>query len=91
VRGQQLPQYFFQHSIRFFQRVMIPKSDYAKSHRFEPDCSLSIAHSLLGVLAAVQFYDQFSFKADEINDIRRYRMLSPKLESAEVAILQMQP
>ncbi len=91
MRGQQLPQYFFQHSIRFFQRVMVPKPDYAKTHRFKTRCSLSIAHSLLGMLAAVQFNYQFSLKADEINDVRRNRMLSPKLESAEVAILQMQP
>ena len=91
MRGQQLPQYFFQHSIRLFQRVIVPKPDNAKPHRFKPSCSLSIAHSLLGMLAAVQFHDQFSLKADEVNDVRRDRMLSPKLESADVAILQMQP
>ena len=91
MRGQQLPQYFFQHSIRLFQRVMVPKPDHPKTHRFQTGCSLSIVHNLLGMLAAVQFHDQFLLKADEINDVRRDRMLSPKLESAEVAILQMQP
>jgi hypothetical protein len=91
VRGHQLPQYFFQHSIRSFQRVIVPKPNYAKPHRFETPCSFSIARSLLDMLAAIQLHYQFSFKADEINDVRRYRMLSPKLKSAEVAILQMQP
>ena len=91
MRGQQLPQYFFQHSIRLFQRIVIPKPDYAKPHRFKTRRSLGVARKLLGMLAAVQFHYQFSLKADEINDVRRDRMLSPKLESAEVAILQMQP
>ncbi len=91
MRGQQLPQYFFQHSMRFFQRVIVPKPDDPKTHRFKTRRSLGVAHHLLGMLAAVQFHYQFSLKADEINDVRRDRMLSPKLESAEVAILQMQP
>ncbi len=70
MRGLQLPQYFFQHSIRFFQRVIVPKPDYVKAHQFKPSCSLSIAYSLLGMLATVQFHDQSSLKADEINDVR---------------------
>ena len=91
VRGIQLTQNFLQYSIGLFQRVIIPKPDYPKSFRFKTSCSLGIARSLLGMLPAIQFHYQLMFKADQINDVRWNRMLSPKLESTEVAVFQLQP
>ncbi len=43
------------------------------------------------MLSAIEFDDEPLFEADEIDDVRRNRMLSPKFESPEAAILQMQP
>ena len=43
------------------------------------------------MLPAIEFHYQLSFNADEINDVWWDRMLSPKLESAEVAVFQLQP
>jgi hypothetical protein len=43
------------------------------------------------MLSPIQFHYQSLFKADEINDVRWNRMLSPKLESGEIAVFQMQP
>jgi len=91
VRGMQLTQNFLQHSIRLFQRIIIPKPNYPKAFRFKTSCSLGIAHNLLRMLPAIEFHYQLSFNADEINDVWWDRMLSPKLESAEVAVFQLQP
>ena len=91
MRGMQLTQNFFQHSIRSFQRIIIPKPDYPKAFRFKTSGSLGIARSLLRMLPAIKLYYQLLFKADEINDVWWNRMLSPKLESAEVAVFQLQP
>ena len=91
MRGMQLTQKFFQHSIRSFQRIIIPKPDYPKAFRFKTSCPLGIAGSLLGMLPAIQFHDQLLFKADEINDVWWNRMLSQKLESGEAAVFQLQP
>lgn len=91
MRGTQLPQNFFQHSIDLFQRVVIPKADYAESFQFKAGCSHGIADSLLGMLPAIEFHYQHLLKADEINNVRWNRMLPPKLESAQAAVFQLQP
>ncbi len=87
MRGMQSTQNFLQHSFGLFQHVIIPKPDYPKAFRFKISCSLGIAGNLLGMLSAIQFHYQILFEADEINDVWWNRMLSPKLESAEVAVL----
>ena len=91
MRGRRLTQYFLEHNIGLFQSDIIPKPDYLKTFRFKVRCSFGIAGGLLGVLPAVEFNDQLSVEADEIDDIRRYRMLPPEFESAEVAVFQVQP
>jgi hypothetical protein len=87
----QLSQYFFQHSIGLLQCFIIPEADYPKAFRRKKSCSLGIACSLLCMLSAIQFHYQLLFDTDEINDVWWNRMLPPKLESAEVAVFQLQP
>ena len=91
MRGIQPTQNFLNHNIGLFQRFIIPKPDYPKAFRFKASCSPGVASSLLGMMPAVEFHCQHLFKADEINDVRWNRMLSPKLESTEVAVFQSQP
>ena len=91
VRGMQLSKNFLQYSIGLFQRCIIPKSDDSKAFRLKKSCSLGIARSLIRMLPAIQFHYQFLFNTDEINDVWPNRVLSPKLESAEVAVFQLQP
>jgi len=86
VRGMQLPQYFLQHSIGLLQCFIIPETDYPKPLRLKKSSSFCIACSLLCMLSAIQLHYQPLFDTDEINNIRRNRMLPPKLESAEAAI-----
>jgi hypothetical protein len=87
----QLTQNFLKYTIRLLQRFVIPKPDYPEAFRFKTSCSLGIAGNLLGMLPAIQFHYQLLFNADEINDVWWNRMLSPKLESTEIAVLQLLP
>ena len=91
MRGLQVTKYFLEHNIRLLQRIIIPEPDYPKALRLETSCSPGIAINLFGVLPAIQFHYQLLFEADEINDVRRNRMLAPELESTEIAVFQMQP
>ena len=91
MRGRQLTQNFLQHSAGSFQCVIIPNPNYPKAFRFKTSRPLCIADSLIEVLSAIQLHYQLLFKADEINDVRWNRMLPPKLESAKVAVFQLQP
>jgi hypothetical protein len=87
----QLSKYFFQHSIGLLQCFIIPEADYPKAFRLKKNCSFGIARDLLCMLPAIQFHYQLLFDTDEINYVRWNRMLPPKLESAEVAVFQLQP
>ncbi len=91
MRGKQLTQNFFEYSIGLFQRLIVPEPNYPKTFRFKIRCSLCIASSPLGVLPAIEFYYQLLLKADKISDVRWNRMLSPKLEPAQIAVFQLQP
>ena len=91
MRGAQLPQYFLQHNVDLLQRIIIPKSDYPKAFRFKKSGSLGIAGALLDMLPAIQLHYQLLFKADEIDNVRRNRVLSSKLEAVKVAVFQLQP
>ena len=82
----QITQNFLQHSRSLIQRGIVPKPNYAKALRFQIRCSPRIAQHLFRMLPAIQFHYQLSFKTDEIDNVRRNRMLSAKLESVEVAI-----
>ncbi len=87
VRGIQLSQNFLQHSISLYKRIIIPESNHPETFRLKMSGSFCVAGRLLGMLPAVQFYYQLLLKANEICDVRWNRMLSPKLEAGEVAIL----
>ena len=91
MRGIQLTKNLLEYSIGSFQRVIIPKPYYPKSFRFQASGSLGIASGVFRMLPAIQFHYQLLFETDEINDVRRKRMLPPRLESGEVAVFQLQP
>jgi len=43
------------------------------------------------MLTAINLDNQSRFYADEVGNVRRYRVLAPKLEAAKLAILQESP
>ncbi len=86
-----MSQYLLQHRIGLLQHFIIPKANYPKSARLKKSGSFGIACNLRNMLPAIQFHYQFLFNTDKINDVRWKRMLPPKLESAEVAVFQLQP
>lgn len=87
MRGIQLSQNFLQHSVSLFEHVIIPESNHLETFRLKISGSFCVAGRLLDVLPTVQLHYQLLFKANEIRDVRWNRMLSPKLEAGEVAIL----
>ena len=82
-----MPQYLFLHALRPLQRLIIPEAQYPKAFGFQISSSLRVVDSLIDMLSTIQFHDQFLFDADKVDDVRRNRMLSPELESTEVAVL----
>jgi hypothetical protein len=91
VRGIQLSKYFFKHSICLLQYFIIPEANNPIPFRLKKSCSIGIACRLFRMLPAIQLNNQLLFETDEINDVWWNRVLPPKLESAEVAVLQLQP
>jgi len=73
------------------QYVVIPKPNHAIALRFKKGRSLRITRSLFRMLTTVEFHYELLFKANEIYEVRRNRMLPAKFEPAEVSILQPQP
>jgi hypothetical protein len=69
--------YPLKHSFEVLQDVVVPKSQYpptfARQERVAP-----VVIARQGVLSAIGFDNQTRFKTDKIDDIRRYRKLSPK-------------
>ena len=91
MRGGQLTQNFIEHHICLLQSIVIPEPNHSKTFRFQISRPLSIAGKLRCMLSAVEFDDKPLLEADEVDDVRWNRMLSPKYESPEIAIFQMQP
>ena len=83
MRGSQETQDFFQHDISLFQRVVrySQKAEVSKAMQL----ALPVQHS-----ASAEFHYQALPKNDEINDVQGNRRLSPKIESAKIAILKAQ-
>ena len=91
MRGSQLTQNFIEHHICLLQSVVIPEPNHSKSFRFQISRPFGVAGKLGCMLSAVEFDDKPLFEADEVDDLRWNRMLSPKFESPAIAIFQMQP
>ena len=91
MRGSQLAQDLFKHALSLSQGLVVPESDYTKPLGLQNGRPPGIVCGLLQMLAAIKFYDQSLLEADEVDRVRRNRVLSAKLESTEIAILQKVP
>jgi hypothetical protein len=81
----------FNHSVDIFHYIVVPITKNEVSHCFENLCSLRVSVGLGCVLTAVEFDDQVSIGAKEIDDEAIDGTLTPKFPSAETAITQAKP
>jgi hypothetical protein len=79
-------QYPFKNAIYIINDVCIPKSQHQITCRFQARGSICITHSLLIMLAAVDFQNEFGFRAKEVRNEAIDRDLSLELPSGESAI-----
>src|SRR5579862_1637438 len=85
--------YCLQHALFVLPEVRIPKSHDAEASTFEKRGAVRIDCLILGlrVLATVQFDDEPTFEAHEIDDIGASRLLTAKFLRVKTAITQDVP
>jgi len=69
------------------QYLIIPKTHHRVALFFEPGISLSVFRDLVrqGMLTAIQFNNQLSFKAHKVDDILSNRVLASELHAFKSA------
>ena len=63
---------------------MIPKSDDTKAGMLQNGCSLAVYCDAILVLSAVNFYNEFLFKAYKIENKIFVRMLSSEFQALQL-------
>ena len=76
--GLQRYEYVLQHTVGVQEDIVIPETNQSVAATFEPCRPPVIRVDLLGMLATVQFHNQFLRKAHEVHNIRTYGMLPSK-------------
>jgi hypothetical protein len=70
------------HTIHFVEDLIVPEPQHCKSGTLEKFRTRSIGRDRIRVLPAIQFNDQPSFKADEIENVVAEWVLATKLAAA---------
>jgi len=81
----------FQYAINVSHDIVVPESENEITHRFERTRPVGISLFVLFMLPAIDFDDQLSVGAKEINDEAIDRYLSLEFPSIEPAIAQAKP
>lgn len=76
--------------IRLLQDIMIPEAKRLETALLEKLVPLFVSDGL-GVLTAVDFYHQLSFKTHKIKDAVKIRMLPPELAAVQLPATQYAP
>ena len=78
--------YCLKHRFRLCQNFIVPESQYLIPLCFKPLIPIDIFlfSRLQSMLSAVQFNDNFLFKANKIDNVFSYGLLSPEFESAQM-------
>ena len=79
--------YCFKNSSCIRQYLMIPKTHHRVALFLKPGISLSVFQDLVrqGMLTAIQFNNQLSFKAHKVDDILSSRVLASELHAFKSA------
>ena len=80
-----------QHGLCVHERLVVPKSQDLIALRLEPACPMRIVGNVCGVLASVNFNDQFFSQANEINDRRAHGMFPTELMAVQLFLTQVVP
>jgi hypothetical protein len=83
--------YLLLHCLDILEYLMIPKSQDTKSLCFQAGATFGIRGSLGAMLSTVQLDDESCLKADKVNDVWSYWLLSTKFMSVELAQAEMTP
>ena len=70
---------------------VVPKAEHLESKVREVIISMDNLRCLLGVLAALYFYNEAPLQANEINDKGAYRPLATEIESAYLSHAETRP
>jgi hypothetical protein len=74
----------------FHQYFMVPESKHPESPFGKPCIAIRIA-GRFQMLATIDFHDQLTFQADEVDDIGPDRVLTSKTETFQLSHPQMTP
>jgi len=70
---------------------VVPEPEHTIAAGFENRRPCGIVFDSFGMLAAIQFNDQFGFETEEIGDVTIDRVLTAELKAAELAAAQDRP
>lgn len=68
TRVQRLPNQF-QHTLHFVKHLIVPKAQHNEAPRLQERGTRSVCINAFRVLASVQFNDNLSIQANEIDDV----------------------
>ena len=76
----------FQHTFDVGHDVVVPEPEHSEALSLEPPGAQGVGFRVLGMLAAVQFDDQFCRVTGEVRDIRADLNLPPELGAIQPPI-----
>jgi len=89
--GKKRLSYVFLNCLDVLEHLMIPKSYDSKSLRFQPGAPFGIRGSLSAMLSTIQFDDESCLKADKVNDVWSYWLLSTQFMPVELVQAEVTP
>ena len=81
----------FGDGVCFFQDFVVPESDDGEALGLEPVGATVVVGLLLGVLGAIDFYDEFGVVGDEVNDVGADGGLSSEFHAVDLALADVVP
>jgi hypothetical protein len=71
--------------------LVVPESEYSKSSALKMMCPCLVVLEIVGMLATICFYNEFSFQTNEIQDVVTVGVLSSEFASFQLAASQILP
>jgi len=78
-----VPKNFFYDSIEALKHIVVPEAQHAKAGFSEHLAAHGVAFSVFGMLATINFDNQFRFYANEVDDVAVDHELTPELATGQ--------